>query len=56
MDSEVSGSVVVRIPEVGDAQLHLCMLLGEEAEQRDKAGVGRLNYWTHLTRQCGPRS
>lgn len=38
MDSEASGSVVVRIPEAGDAQLYLCMLLGEEAEQRDKEG------------------
>lgn len=42
MDQEASGSVIVRIPEAGGAQLYLCILLGEEAEQRDMVGRPQL--------------
>lgn len=42
MDREASGSVIVRIPEAGGAQLYLCILLGEETEQRDMVGRPQL--------------
>lgn len=42
MDQEASGSVIVRIPGAGSAPLYLCILLGEEAEQRDMVGRPQL--------------
>lgn len=55
MDREASGSVIVRIPEAGGAQLYLCIPLGEEAEQRDMVGRPQLLDTPDMT-VCPSRS